>query len=237
MGLALIVSLVRLVGSDERRTTYYWITSLIIYAGLLATFSRTGILAFCLVMLVSFRFFYRRTRLDAYKAVLLMLFVIIPIIPFLLQDTLSSKFLDVNPKEIRDFMVIKTEPGADDPNFAIAQRLIIYKKAWGIARRHPLWGFGFGRLNHAHDLFLQLWLDIGALGLICFLLLFFVQTAACIKMLSPPGTRSEPLIVISFLASIFLLAKGLGDLIWLRPLWGLLAGLVFAFEGERQPEP
>ncbi|MDP1833443.1 MAG: O-antigen ligase family protein [Candidatus Moranbacteria bacterium] len=80
-----------------------------------------------------------------------------------------------------------TEVYRDDPNVSI--RSAIYGKSWGLIKAHPFWGIGWGSISvylgqdergaglNASNIFLEVWLGSGLIGLVAFILLWMVVLA------------------------------------------------------------
>ena len=133
------------------------------------------------------------------------------------------------------------------PNSAIS-RIEIYKQVWWLAQDTPFTGGGLGAfpglystyvlsvpslyLTHAHNAFLNVFLEQGWLGGLTFLLILVVAGVACLSRWNQSDPQATALVVAGGLGVATIAFQGLGDatLVASRvmPLVFLPAGLVFA---------
>lgn len=120
-----------------------------------------------------------------------------------------------------DLEVIEAERGAgkfvkevfrDDPNVSIRKE--IYGKSWNLIQDHPVFGIGWGSAAlflgndergsglNASNIFLEIWLGSGLLGLLAFFLLWLSLLYASLCWYRKGGSETERLFGLFFLAAL-----------------------------------
>jgi O-antigen ligase len=139
---------------------------------LIRTSSRGAWIGF-LISLVFFLFFYRRKLL-----------FIVPVF--------IGLFILISPRGLERFISIFSLEGTS------LERLQIWSGAWNMIKVHPLLGFGINTysnyfpkykppeypdLCYAHNSYLQMWTEIGLIGLVAFLLILIIVVISSIKVI------------------------------------------------------
>lgn len=143
---------------------------------------------------------------------------------------------------------------------SVSGRMEIWSRALFMLQDFPFTGVGMGTFGqvvdlfyplgtqpvgipHAHNLFLQIGVDLGYPGLVCWLLLLLASTAAAWKAYRSPDRAIQPAGAALLAAFAILCAHGLVDaVLWdTRPavlVWGLfgLAAAAQKIAGASQPE-
>lgn len=120
------------------------------------------------------------------------------------------------------------------PIFSVVMRLNYWKDTLEIIKARPLTGVGIGNFNlpqcrYAHNSYLQIWAEMGTLGLISFLWLVIVSIKSNIKNIKRSNRKKEviPLITASF---VFLI-HNLMDFTFFLPevslIWWIILGATF----------
>jgi len=118
------------------------------------------------------------------------------------------------------------------PLFSTVARLNYWKEASGIIQAHPLAGVGPGNFNlkssrYAHNSYLQIWAEMGALGLFSFGGIVYVVLKSCVKNLKQLPYRREAACL--FVASLVFLIHNFLDFTFFLPevvfVWWVILGL------------
>jgi O-antigen ligase len=80
----------------------------------------------------------------------------------------------------------KTNKTFITPLFSIEKRIGYYKEALLIIKQHPFWGIGLGNFKgkhsfFAHNSYLQIWIELGILGIASYLGIVFIGIKNGIK--------------------------------------------------------
>jgi O-antigen ligase len=229
LGAVFLAALVAFLWERTRKSWFYLATALCIMAGLLSTLSRSGLLAVWLTLFLMLFWLIRRRQMPGGKLVMVGLLVCLPLLPFIFNRTLSGRLIGINREGLEKYTYFQEKPLAGDPNYDIAQRLLSYDSAFEVLKHNWLFGVGYRLFKHAHNFYLQLWLDMGLLGVAAFFLIIKKHLAAVFPLLKSEVAVRQKIAVISLFVSVFFLIKGLGDVIWCRQLWGFFLGLGFLF--------
>lgn len=237
LGVVLIAALVNFFWADKEGfwLKFYLISAVLIFGGLLSTLSRSGLGAFIFTLVMMIFFIRKKVKFFGYKIILLFLPVLILTLPFVITQAWPSRIMGINFSGIEKFTVLNQKPLPDDPNYDLAQRITAYKTALANIKNNLIFGLGSGVLWHSHNLFLQLWLDNGFFGLLLFFLIMFRYFRFSFKIIKKGDDQQNKLVLISVFCSLFLLVKGLTDLIFLLPLWGFLMGVSYNFLTVQKP--
>lgn len=120
-----------------------------------------------------------------------------------------------------------------DPVFSIGMRMNYWKEALNIIKMHPIAGVGLGNFNlthsrYAHNLFLQLWAEMGILGLISMLWLIFLSFGRGIRNFKT-NMEQNHIIAAALSASLAFLFSNLFDIGFFIPevafIWWVILGL------------
>jgi len=142
-----------------------------------------------------------------------------------------------------DMLLGASVPGEQNPfKWGLEQRWEIWERAFSLARLFPLTGIGMGTFHetvrrliaddtfiyswpHAHNIFLQVVIDLGVVGLVAWVLLLIGLAWSAVVMARSP----QPLIRASGVGGLGSLlafvAQGLFD----APLWGMVRASVFVW--------
>jgi len=116
-------------------------------------------------------------------------------------------------------------------DFSVFMRLDYWREAFDMALIHPLTGAGLGNFNlpnsrYAHNILLQLWVEMGIIGLISFL--WLVVTVFILGMRSKINLNWKPAL---FAASLIFLLHNLVDFSFFLPetvsAWWVIMGLLY----------
>lgn len=118
------------------------------------------------------------------------------------------------------------------PFFSTVARLNYWKEALGIIQAHPLAGIGLGNFNlkasrYAHNSYLQIWAEMGILGLFAFIWTAYTVLKSCVKNLAQlPYKREAACLLVAIL--VFLIHNFL-DFTFFLPevvfVWWVILGL------------
>lgn len=200
----------------------------VISAGFFSTVSRGAILSLGITTVIFLGIILRINFSYLKKALIIVLIIFTALLPFFLTGTILRRIVGINFKEIHYFANFDFQKPVppDNPNFDIGQRVNFFEKALQAISSNPVFGSGLGNFQHAHNFFLQIWLDFGILGLIVFVLLIINYFKAARRLLNKVCPE---IVLFSFSGTIFLLFRGLSDLIFIETFWGFLLGLVYGF--------
>jgi len=119
------------------------------------------------------------------------------------------------------------------PAFSMAMRLDYWRETLKIIKLYPLTGVGLGNFNlpqsrYAHNSYLQLWAEMGVLGIISILWLVISILKSCLKAIKNSSYKNQVAILITA-NTVFLIHNFLDfsfflpeiSLIW----WAILGGL------------
>lgn len=119
------------------------------------------------------------------------------------------------------------------PIFSTTMRLSYWKDTWGIIKAHPLLGMGLGNFNlaqsrYAHNSYLQLWAEMGILGIISILWLIIAAFKSTINNINNYPVRNQ--IICLLTANITFLIHNFVDFTFFLPevalIWWVLLGLI-----------
>ncbi len=121
------------------------------------------------------------------------------------------------------------------PIFSTTMRLSYWKDTLRIIKEHPLTGLGLGNFNiapsrYAHNSYLQLWAEMGILGLISWLWIVFQSLKVGLKKIRSITEDNRVTIVLLTASSAFLIHNFvdfsffLPEISW---IWWLIIGLLF----------
>ena len=148
------------IQSPHSKVGWTFLTGLLALA-LLQTLSKSSILAF-LVAAIAFIFLGRFRRQEQFLIGF----------SFIIVTTLSyDKIVDYTNQYVH-------ETQAGEALETLSGRTMIWEHAWKLIQTNPIWGFGFysfrdyspitlmGRLVHAHNEWLNIWFNVGIIGVI-----------------------------------------------------------------------
>jgi len=119
------------------------------------------------------------------------------------------------------------------PFFSMIMRLNYWKDAFEIIKRHPLVGVGLGNFNlkfsrYAHNSYIQIWAEMGILGLCAFIWVIYTTLTTSLKNLTKSPNRSQD--VYLFIAGIIFLIHNFLDFTFFLPevvfIWWIILGLM-----------
>ncbi len=127
-----------------------------------------------------------------------------------------------------------TEVYRKDPNVSV--RSEIYGKVWGLIKLHPLLGIGWGNVSsylgtdergaglNASNIFLEVWLSAGLLGLLSFIAIWIFILAAALKKFLQKDTNTKAIGLFVLLGFFAILIPNLFNS-------GILLGFLWLFLG------
>lgn len=125
------------------------------------------------------------------------------------------------------------------PVFSFARRLGYWRDALKIIRAYPLVGVGIGNFNlplsrYAHNFLLQIWAEMGILGLVSFAWIVGATLISCFKKLKSSTYKSK---IIGFLtANVIFLIHNFFDFTFFLPevvlIWWIVLGSILFKENE-----
>ncbi len=180
------------------------LTVMLIYLALLATQSIGGFLSLTLSVVI---FFYARKKRPAKKIILLILcgLILSGLILFFLRNNSLYIF--------------------NTPIFSLSDRLSYWREAINVISHHPLAGVGLGNYPFfksisPHNSYLQIWAEIGILGLVSFIGL------SCRTLITREETQNNAL----WIGTLAFLIHNLVDFTFFQPqiflLWWVVAALL-----------
>ncbi len=118
------------------------------------------------------------------------------------------------------------------PGFSIVKRLDYWQDTWKIIKVHPFLGIGIGNFNlplsrYSHNSYLQIWAEMGIIGIISFLWLIISAFKFGLKNLN---VSSDKTLIISLITANFIfLAHNLVDFTFFLPeislIWWVILGI------------
>jgi len=121
------------------------------------------------------------------------------------------------------------------PLFSTVMRLNYWKEALGIIQAHPLAGIGLGNFNlkasrYAHNSYLQIWAELGVLGLFAFIWIAYTVLKSCVKNLARLPYKRQAACLLA--ASLVFLFHNFLDFTFFLPeaafVWWVILGLIAA---------
>ena len=202
--LILVLPLVLII-KDKKR----WIILLSIFFALLLTKSLG---AFLSIFLVSIIYFYLEGKLEKRKVIFLLGLLVIMGLVFMARST--------------------TQKQHTQPIFSTTMRLSYWKDTLEIIKESPFTGVGLGNFNlaqsrYAHNSYLQLWAEMGILGIISILWLVATVFKSALKNI-PKDTQKNQIISLIAANTVFL-THNFVDFTFFLPevalIWWILIGL------------
>jgi putative inorganic carbon (hco3(-)) transporter len=130
-----------------------------------------------------------------------------------------------------------TEKNYLHPAFSVMMRLNYWQGAWEIIKAHPLVGIGLGNFNlansrYAHNSYLQIWAEMGILGLFSFIWIVEVIFKSGFRSLTKLSGERQTVCLLT--ASAFFLMHNFLDFTFFLPeislVWWVILGLTVAGE-------
>ncbi len=128
-----------------------------------------------------------------------------------------------------------TQKQYTQPIFSVVMRLNYWKDTLEIIKAKPLTGVGVGNFNlpqcrYTHNSYLQIWAEMGVLGLISFLWLMIVSIKSGVENIKQSNYKKEIISLIT--ASSVFLIHNLIDFTFFLPevslIWWMILGATFA---------
>jgi len=130
-----------------------------------------------------------------------------------------------------------TEQGYLQPGFSALMRLNYWQETLMIIRDHPLVGIGLGNFNlansrYAHNSYLQVWAEMGILGLVSLIwIIWAVMRAGLKKLTQTPGQKQAACLLAA--SAVFLMHNAI-DFTFFLPevslIWWVILGLTVTQE-------
>ena len=124
------------------------------------------------------------------------------------------------------------------PLFSLSMRWAYWKQTLGIIMKSPISGAGLGNFDlrftrYAHNSYLEIWAEMGILGLISFLWLVFVSFAACLQNLraQPSASRDHTSVGLLVSSAAFLIDNLINFTFFLPEValvWWVIMGLMIS---------
>jgi putative inorganic carbon (hco3(-)) transporter len=123
------------------------------------------------------------------------------------------------------------------PAFSTMMRINYWKDAWGIIKTSPLTGIGLGNFNlaesrYAHNSYLQIWAEMGILGVISFFWLVITVIKFGIQDIKKSSKKNKTAALIA--ANSAFLAHNFVDFTFFLPetamIWWIILGLIISKE-------
>jgi len=121
------------------------------------------------------------------------------------------------------------------PIFSTVMRLNYWKDTFRIIKASPLTGIGLGNFNliqsrYSHNSYLQIWAEMGILGIAAWLWLIFISFNIGFKKLKKNGDQQGSITISLILASTVFLIHNLIDFSFFLPevalIWWIIVGLI-----------
>lgn len=119
------------------------------------------------------------------------------------------------------------------PAFSTLMRLSYWKETLGIIKAHPLAGVGLGNFNlkmsrYAHNSYLQIWAEMGVLGLFSFVWIAYIVIKSRLKDLTQSLYNNQAVCLLA--ASAVFLVHNFLDFTFFLPevafIWWVILGLI-----------
>lgn len=119
------------------------------------------------------------------------------------------------------------------PYFSTVMRLNYWKETLGIIQAHPFAGIGLGNFNlrmsrYAHNSYLQIWAEMGILGLFAFTWIAYAVLKSCIKNLAQLPYKRQAACLLA--AGLVFLIHNFLDFTFFLPevvfVWWVILGLI-----------
>ncbi len=222
--LALALALVGWFDPAAKKRAWYWAlvaALLLLVAAFLASQSRGALLGFAAALAVVGGLLSRRAMLAvlglACAGVLLLLLGTFDLLPAAVAERLTQITSYFGVFDVRTVVLTPA-------NWAVVERMAVWQAAWGEFEAFPLLGVGAGNyvsaypafampgwtdaMGHAHNLYLNLLAEMGAVGLASFLVFWLGSLAAVFRAWRAGGAglswwqRALPLGVLGVLAQM-----------------------------------
>lgn len=129
------------------------------------------------------------------------------------------------------------------PIFSMLMRLNYWKGAWEVIKAHPLVGVGLGNFNlkmsrYAHNAYLQIWAEMGILGLVSFIWIIYAVFKSCYKNLTEFLYKNQITALVA--ASSVFLIHNFFDFSFFLPevvyIWWVILGLIVAIGTKKNAQ-
>ncbi len=130
------------------------------------------------------------------------------------------------------------------PFFSTVARLNYWKEALGIIQAHPFVGVGLGNFDltasrYAHNSYLQIWAEMGVLGLFAFIWIAYTVVKSCVKNLAQlPYKRQTACLLV---ANLVFLIHNFSDFTFFLPevvfVWWVILGLIVPLDKNENTQP
>ena len=130
-----------------------------------------------------------------------------------------------------------TQKGYLHPVFSAIMRLNYWQESWAIIKAHPFVGVGLGNFNlqnsrYAHNSYLQIWVEMGMLGLFSLIWIVVIALKTCFKNLTQSLYKRQVAGLLA--ASVVFLMHNFLDFTFFLPeislIWWVILGLAMAKE-------
>ena len=234
---------------------YEWLSRKRVFATFFSPNAFSGFLI--MILPLSYSMKYIQKSANPFSKFILLLIVLLSVNLLMTQSisAIFSLFLSFclillirRPKKYISFIVIiftlvaiatifylrsKTGKTFITPLFSIEKRIVYYKEALSMIKQHPFFGIGPGNFKGEHSLFvhnsyLQIWIELGILGIISYVGIIFMSIKNVIKRIS--GEQQTNIYIPLFCALLAFTIHNLIDFTFFLPevswLWWVIIALI-----------
>lgn len=174
--------------------------------------------AFLSILLAGIIYFYLQGKFKKWGVIFLVGLLALIVMAFIIRSTVPREHIQ--------------------PLFSMSMRIYYWKGALGIIRAKPLLGVGLGMLGnfslmdsrYAHNSYLQIWAEMGILGIISWLWIIFTSLKVGVERLKENNPQQHPLTIALLAASSAFLIHNFIDFSFFLPevsiVWWVILGLI-----------
>ena len=220
-----------LFSSESRRGSFKsFMACLLLFACLILTWSRGGWLGFIIGMLIFFIFMTRKTITFLFFAG-----IATPFLPFVLPSNVWNRLASIGnlADSSTSYRVNVWEASLNMLRDCFGSGIGIGEAAF--SQVYPLYAYaGSENAPHSHNLFLQITLELGIVGIIIFSVIVLMFMKNCIsRAINTPERRTKLIILGGMCGILSVLIQGMTDHIWYNYriflIFWLIIGLTNAY--------